>query len=123
MTIRTLVIGSALALSVVSVGHGQARQSDKNSIVLAPNIARTVNISRDGTVLTVMNIPQRTNIFITFDTEHNAQPAIGNERFAFHGNVEIWALSVSQRTKLIDLKKRAPIHLTATGVDVAIAPE
>src|SRR5262249_3133421 len=123
MTIRALVIGSALAVSVVSIGHGQAQQSGKNTIVLAPNIARTVTISRDGTVLTVMNIPQGTNIFVTFDTAYNLQPTSGDGRFAFHRNVEIRALSASQRTKLFDSMDQAPIHLTATRVDVDIAPQ
>jgi hypothetical protein len=124
MTIRALVIGSALALSVVSVADGQVQQSGRNSIVIAPDIARTVTISRASTVLTVMNIPQGTNIFITFDTADNAQLTTGNGRFAFHGNVEIRAMAASQRTsKLFDSMDQAPIHLTATGVDVAIAPQ
>jgi hypothetical protein len=120
---RTLIVTSVLALSVVWVGHGQAQQSGKNSMIIAPNIPRTLTISRADIVLTTLNIPQGTIISITFDTGENGQPAAGDGRFSFHGNVEIHVEAASQRTaKLFDSMDQAPIHLTAIGVDVAIAP-
>jgi hypothetical protein len=123
-TMRTLIIGAVLAVSVVSVGRGQAQQPGRNSIVIAPNIARTLTISRSGVIVATLNIPQGTIISVTFDTAENGQPA-GNGRFVFHGNVEIHAVAASQRTeKLWDaMLRQAPIQLTASGVDVAIAPQ
>jgi hypothetical protein len=121
---RTLIIGAVLALSVAVVGHGQAQQPGRNSIVIAPNVARTLTISRAGVLLTTLSIPQGTLISVTFDTAGNVPPA-GDGRFAFHGNVEIHAMADSQRTqKLWDaMSQQATIQLTATGVDVAIAPQ
>lgn len=121
---RTLSIAAVLAMSVVSVGRGQAQQPGRNSIVIAPNIARTLTISRSDVLLTTLNIPQGTIISVTFDTAGNV-PTTGDGRFAFHGNVEIHALAESQRTaKLWDaMLQQAPIQLTATGVEVAIVPQ
>jgi hypothetical protein len=124
MRLLTLIIGSALALSVVSVGHGQVQQPGpgKNSIVIVPNIERTLTISRSGMVLTTMNIPQGTTLLgVTFDTAENSQPA-NDGRFLFHGNVEIHVASTEKTAKLWDRMDQAPIQLAATGVDVAIAP-
>ena len=120
---RTLGIAAVLALSVVSVGHGQTQQAGRNSVVIAPNIARTVTISRSGVLLATVNIPQGTLISVTFDGAGSV-PAAGDGRFNFRGNVEIHAMADSQRTaKLWDaMLQQAPIQLTATGVDVAIAP-
>jgi|SRR5262245_1200599 len=122
MTMKSLIIGSALALSVVSVGHGQAPQPGRNAIIIAANIERTLTISRLGVVLTTMDIPQGTLLSVTFDPAENSQPA-NNGRFTFHGNVEIHALASSQRNaSLTEAMNQAPVQLTATGVDVAIAP-
>ncbi|HEX7794607.1 MAG TPA: hypothetical protein VF456_09670 [Vicinamibacterales bacterium] len=122
MTMKTLIIGSALALSLVSIGHGQAQRPGRNGIIIAGNIERTLTISRLGVVLTTMDIPQGTLLSVTFDAAENSQPA-NDGRFTFRGNVEIHALASSQRTaRLAEAMDHAPIQLTATGVDVAIAP-
>jgi hypothetical protein len=122
MTMRRLIVGSVLALSVVSVEHIQAQQPGRNAIVIAPNTERTLTISRSGVVLTTRNIPQGTLLSVIFDTAQNSQPA-NDGRFTFHGNVEIHALAASQRTaRLTAAINQAPIQLNAIGVDVAIAP-
>jgi hypothetical protein len=123
MTIGRLIVGCALAVSVFSDGHIQAQQPGRNTIIIAPNIERTLAISRSGVVVTTMNIPQGTLLSVTFDTAENSAPA-NDGRFTFHGNVEIHALAEIQRTaRLTEAMNQAPIQLTATGVDVAIAPQ
>lgn len=124
VTMKSVIIGAVLAVLVVVVGHGQAQQPGRNSIVIAPNIPRTLTISRSDVVLTTLTIPRGTVVSITFDRAGNVPPA-GDGRFAFHGNVEIRAMANSQRTqKLWDaMSQEATIQLTATGVDVAVAPQ
>jgi len=121
---RTLAASSVLALSLVSVGHGQAQQPARNTVYIAPNIARTLTISRSGVMMT-LSIPQGTLLSVTYDTAGSVLPA-NDGRFAFHGNVEIRALAASQKQAnmiLADAMERSPIQLTATDVDVAIAPQ
>jgi len=121
---RTLAASSVLALSLVSVGHGQAQQPARNTVYIAPNIARTLTISRSGVMMTTLSIPQGTLLSVTYDTAGSVLPA-NDGRFAFHGNVEIRALAASQKPAnmiLADAMERSPIQLTATDVDVAIAP-
>jgi hypothetical protein len=122
---RTLVVGSVLTLSLVSLGHGQAQQPARNTAYIAPNIARTLTISRTGAMLTTLSIPQGTLLSVTYDTAGSVLPA-SDGRFAFHGNVEIRALAASQKPRNVMLAEamlEAPIQLTATGVDVAITPQ
>jgi hypothetical protein len=74
-------------------------------------------------MVTTLAIPQGTIISVTFDPAGNVPPA-GDGRFVFHGDVEIHALAASQRQlRLPEAMAEAPIQLTATGVDVAIAPQ
>src|SRR5258705_5197515 len=96
---RTLIAGFALAVSLVSIGHGQAPQPGRNTVYIAPNVARTVTISRSGVMLTALTVPQGTLISVTFDTAGSILPAspVSGGRFVFHGNVEVRALATSQR--------------------------
>ena len=124
MTIGRLIVGCALAVSMFWAGHIQAQQPGRNTIIIAPNIERTLTISRSGVVVTSMNIPRGTLLSVTFDTTAESSAPTNNGRFAFHGNVEIHALAESQRTaRLTEAVNQAPIQLTATGVNVAIAPQ
>ena len=118
------MIGSILVVALVSVGHGQAQQPARNTIYIAPNVARTLTISRSDVVLTTLAIPQGTLISVTFDTAGAVLPP-PDGRFAFHGNVEIRAMAASQKPNLIlaDAMLRSPIQLAATEVDVVIAPQ
>jgi hypothetical protein len=124
MTIGRLIVGCALTVSMFSAGHIQAQQPGRNTIIIAPNIERTLTISQSGVVVTTMNIPQGTFLSVTFDTTvENSSPA-NDGRFAFHGNVEIRALAERQRSaRLTEAMNQAPIQLIATGVDVVIAPQ
>lgn len=123
---RTFVIGSLLLLtSVVSAGHGQAQSTGRNTIYIAPNVARTVFISRSGVILTTLAIPGGTLISVTFDTTETVRPVIDG-RFEFHGYVAISAMAASQKPanlKLDDAMLQSPVQLTASGVDVLIAPQ
>src|SRR5262245_7053443 len=120
---RTLIIGSVLAMSIASVGHGQTQQSGRNTVYIAPNMARTVTISRSGVILTTLAVPQGTIISVTYDTAGSVLPS-GDGRVTFHGNVEVRVMAAGQRQlKLEDAILQAPIQLTASGVDVSIAPQ
>ena len=121
---RTLIIGAVLAQSVVSIGHGQAQQLTRNTIYIAPNVARTLTISRSDVILTTLAVPQGTLISVTFDTARTVLPPTDG-RFLFHGDVEIRAMASSQKPNgnLADAMLQSPIQLRATGVDVVVAPQ
>lgn len=57
---KSLIIGAVLPVLLVVVGQGQAQQPGRNSIVIAPNIPRTLTISRSGALLTTLTIPRGT---------------------------------------------------------------
>jgi hypothetical protein len=121
-TVITLIGASALALSVTSIGHGQP---SRNTVYIAPNISRTVTISRSGVVWTTLAIPQGTAIGVTYDTARSVLPS-GDGRFVFHGNVEIRALAISQKDptqRFQQAVSESPLELTAMGVDVEIVPD
>jgi hypothetical protein len=122
---RTLIIGSVLALAFVGVGRGQPQQAGREAVVIAPNIPRTLSISRDGVTLTTLTIPQGTVISVIFDTPGPVLPP-PDGRFVFHGNIEIRAMAVGQKPSHLPLweaMKEAPLQLAATGMDVVIAPQ
>jgi|KBSSwiStaDraftv2_1062776.scaffolds.fasta_scaffold1995441_1 hypothetical protein len=123
---RTILSVCAMAIAIGSIGHGQAAQAGRNTVFIAPNISRTVTISRSGVVWTTLAIPQGTAISVTFDVAGSALQTNGDGRFVFHGNVEVRALAVSQRDPALMFQQallQSPIQLTATGVDVEIAPQ
>jgi hypothetical protein len=121
---RTILTAWLLATSVVSVGHGQAAQAVRNTVFIAPNVQRTVTITRSGVVVMAITIPQGTAIGVTYDTAGSVLPATGG-RFEFHGDVEVRALATSQRDPTLgfqDAVLQSPLRLTAAGVDVDIIP-
>ncbi len=123
---RTILCVCVLTISIVSVGHGQAAQTGRNTIFIAPNISRTVTISRSGVVWTTLAIPQGTAISVTFEVPGNVLPTNGDGRFAFHGSVEIHALAISRKDPTLMFQQallQSPLQLSATGVDVEIAPQ
>ena len=120
---KTLIIGTLLALTGVSTGHSQAPQGARNTVYIAPNVPRTLTISRAAVTLTTLTIPEGTLLSVTFDTARSVLPQ-ADGRFEFHGNVEIHAMASSQKPPLIleEAMRQSPIQLTATDVDVVIVP-
>jgi hypothetical protein len=122
---RTLIGACVLAISVVSTGHGQGNQTSRNTVFVAPNVARTVTISRGGVVWTTLAVPPGTAISVTFDVAGSVLPTNDDGRFVFHGNVEVRALAMSQKDPTLMFQQalqQSPLQLTATGVDVEITP-
>src|SRR5262249_55821232 len=121
---RTLIVSLVLAMALASVAYGQAQQPARNTVYIAPNVARTLTISRSDVIVTTIAIPRGTLISVTFDTAGTVLPQ-ADGRFVFHGNVEIRAMAASQKPNLMlaDAMLQAPIQLAATGVDVVIAPQ
>jgi len=121
---RTWLIASVVGASIVGVGHGQAQPANRNTVYIAPNIARSLTISRSGVVLTTLAVPQGTILSVTFDTDGSALPS-NDGRFSFHGNVEIRAMASSQKPnlELANAMLRSPLQLAGTGVDVSITPQ
>jgi hypothetical protein len=121
---RTLLSVCLLTMSVVSIGHGQAPQTGRNTVYIAPDISRTITISRSGVVWTTLAVSQGTAISVTYDVAGSTLPT-NDGRFAFHGNVEIRALAISQKDPTLMFQQammQSPLQLTATGVDVEIIP-
>jgi hypothetical protein len=122
---RTILSVCVLAMSVVSIGHGQAAQTGRNTVYIAPNISRTVTISRSGVVLTTLAIPQGTAISVTYDVAGSVLSPNNDGRFVFHGSVEIHVLPISQKDPTLQFQQavlQSPLQMTATSVDVEIIP-
>jgi hypothetical protein len=119
---RTQIVAGILLSVVGLVGHGQ--QAGRETVYIAPNIARTVVISRSGAVLTTLAVPQGTVISVAYDTARSVLP-VNDGRFEFHGNVEVRVLASSEKNPTERLQQamlQSPVLLTATGVDVEITP-
>jgi hypothetical protein len=122
---RTILAVSVLTLAVASVGHGQAAQTGRSTVYIAPNVSRTVTISRADVVWTTVEVPAGTAISVTFDVAGSVLPA-NDGRFVFHGNVEVHALAISQKDPTLKFQQaltQSPVQLIATNVDVEITPQ
>ncbi len=120
----------SLALWVGLLAHAAVGQDNRptparNIVYIAPNLTRTMMIFKAGVQVLTLTIPRGTALSVTFDVDKSPNPA-HDQRFEFHGNVEIRALVVAQRDPALRLEqamRQAPITLTATNVDVEIAVE
>jgi len=111
--------------------HGHA-QIDKAAVgvvfIDARHGARNVTVTRNGALLASFVLPKGTILSAVDD--HRRPTHTGGGRFEFHGNFELRALpagdvSPSAAMPAAEMMSRAPLVLSAQGVDVVIekAPE
>lgn len=129
---RTIAGLCLLSLSLTSLGHAQTQQT-RNTVTIAPNVARTMTISRAGVVLGVFSVPEGTLLNVTYATAGSILPTtdpamrqveVAAGRFEFHGDVEVRAEVATQRdqsVRLQDAMLQSPVVLSSKGVDVVIA--
>jgi hypothetical protein len=117
---RFSTIGVGVLMTLASIGSAQVRQT----VIIAPNIARTITVSRVGVVLVSLTVPQGTVLSVTYDEVRSRLPG-ADGRFEFHGDVELRVVVASQRARSVTLEEamqQAPLLLTIKAGDVVIAP-
>lgn len=122
---------SAIVLTVIAVlaapsfGQGRAQPAgSQETIYFAPNIARTVTLSKQGVLLASMAVPSGTMISVRWDGSPSTRPA-ADGRFEVHGNVEVRLQAASQRDRSIAAQQamlRSPLTLTGEEVDLVVSP-
>jgi hypothetical protein len=122
--VKALLGVAFVALCLVSHGRAQTTSS-RNTLFIAPNVARTVTLSTSGVVVASLNVPRGTVLSVSFDQSQSTGPTADGTRFEFHGDIEVRAESVSQRQSgpLEQSFNQAPVVLTGKGVDVVIAQQ
>ena len=100
-------------------------QSDdlQGYVLFAPNVARTVTVTRRGALLASLQIPQGTIMVASYDERDPTSFTAG--RWEFHGDFRLHALPATENTpppvpggKVDQIQREAPLVLSVQDVDV-----
>jgi hypothetical protein len=121
---RNVIATTLLMVFLVStVDRGRAQSPGlQGGIVLAPNSARTVTISKNGALRASFNIPPGTFLGASYDDKQSN--SITSGRWEFHGDFVLRAQLGNEMPSpgggIFQRMSRAPLVVTAQGVDVVI---
>src|SRR6516165_545356 len=116
---------AVLVVGLVLLGSDQSpAQVDKAAVgtlfIHATDAARTVTITRNGSVLAALTLPRGT---IASAVDEHRHPVREGERYQFHGHFELRAmtpgdmdLTRASLTAAAELLASAPMVITAEGV-------
>jgi hypothetical protein len=121
---RTVVILALIFLlwpMVTSVA--QPGSSGRTAIYFAPNVERTVVLTKQGVALGSFQVPAGTLLSIGYPAEGSQLPD-ATERFTAHGDVEIRVQAMRLKDQTANLEtamRQAPVVLSAKDVDVVVS--
>jgi hypothetical protein len=122
----TRIAALVVAFLLIPMVRGRAQSAGlSGGILFAPNAARQVTLSRNGVLLTSMTTPRGTFLRASYD--EGAPKSIAERRWEFHGEFALRVLPAIEAASRPageglseQLMRRAPLLLTAQGVDVVI---
>jgi hypothetical protein len=120
VAVVVLMVTAGVALTAFAPGHAQAQET----IYFAPNVARTVTLSKQGVLLASMAVPAGTAISVRWEGSPSTRPT-AEGRFEVHGNVEVRLMAGSQRDRSIPLQEamsQSPLTVTGDAVDLVVSP-
>ena len=118
------LVALVAAFLLLPVDSGRAQSDDlQGAALFAPNVARTVTVTRRGALLATLQIPQGTLLVASYD-ERNPT-SFGDGRFEFHGDFRLYALPATENTpppagvrKIDQIRSEAPLVLSVQDADV-----
>ncbi len=124
MHTRTLFAVLVVPLVLCTINLGRAQSVGlQGGIMFAPNVARTVTVSRNGEALGSFNVPRGTFLGVSYDDQ---QPhVITDGHFEFHGDIAVRIQPASAAPSLTGKRleqviSEAPLVLTGQGMDVVV---
>jgi hypothetical protein len=120
---KTLTVVGVLCLSILD-GRAQPTVESRTGITFAPNVARTVTVTKGGVRLASFEVPAGILLSIRYPTEGNGQRPTSEGRFEVHGDIEIRLQAAVQRDRTLRLEQAmsgAPVALTAQGVELVVS--
>ena len=92
-------------------------------MLIAPNAARTVTVTRRGALLVTLQIPHGTFMIASYDKRNPT--SFTARRFEFHGDFRLYALLATENTpppagvrKISQIRSEARLVLSVQDVDV-----
>ena len=124
MRARTLFAVLVVLLMLCTINRGRAQSVGlQGGIMFAPNVARTVTVSRNGDELGSFNVPKGAFLGVSYD---DRQPHVITEgHFEFHGDITVRIQPASAAPSLTGKRleqviSEAPLVLTGQGTDLVI---
>jgi hypothetical protein len=122
---RKMLAALVVAFLLFPMERGRAQSgASLGGILFAPNSVRSVTLSKNGVPLASLNVPKGTALSASYDNRQSN--SITGGRWEFHGDFALRALPATELAsrpsgeRAEQTMSRAPLVLTAQGVDVMI---
>lgn len=124
MQMRTILAVLVVSLVLCAIGLVRAQSPElQDEIMFAPNVARTVTVSRNGEALGSFNLPRGAFLAVSYDKRQLHVITDGRAEFRGDIAVRIQPASAAPRLtgkRLEQVMNEAPLVLTGQGMDVIV---